>query len=72
MSKLVHNKAYFRKDISYIREMLRQAETAITNNDWFDLEEVFQEIGGVAGNLEMYANDNQHGIKDAAYEMAWL
>lgn len=71
MTQSIHKKKHFKKDFTYIRQMLRCAEDMMDANDWSEVEAIMQAISGVAAGLEGDASENAIGIKDARYMNRW-
>jgi hypothetical protein len=51
------SKAKQHERIAYLREMLRQARRAVTEDDGHDLEEICNEIDGTCAQLREYAEE---------------
>jgi hypothetical protein len=70
--KLVISKAQFGLDITYIRTLLRQAETAIAKNNWQEAEECFQEISACSGtDADMCLQNNEGAEKIYKDDIVW-
>jgi hypothetical protein len=44
-----------RENLRYLRQMIREAEAAITRGDLTDLSEILNEIDGTSAQLRVYA-----------------
>jgi hypothetical protein len=70
--KLVVSKAQFGFDITYIRTLLRQAETAVAKNNWKEAEECFQEISACSGtDADMCIENNDGKQKPYKEDIVW-
>jgi len=69
--KPIHTKTKLYDEVKYLRQLARQADELIAKGDWTELQHVFLELSGMAGNCERYALDNAQGIEDYDYKSAW-
>jgi hypothetical protein len=71
-NKPVITKAQFGFDITYIRTLLRQAETAIAKNNWKEAEGSFQEISACSGtDADMCLENNEGAEKIYKEDIVW-
>lgn len=71
MARSIHPKSRFKSDMTYIRTCLSQAADSMDRADWSNLQLIFQEISGIACNLEALAIENRLEIKDAQFMDEW-
>ena len=67
MARSIHSKKKIQLDMAYIRRRLCDAKHWIDQDDWLNAQAVFQEIAGIASDLETLAWENHIEIKDARY-----
>jgi hypothetical protein len=53
----------FRVDMKYIREVMRQVEKNLTENNWQDIYTCCQEIAATAAGMEYNAQDKCQEVK---------
>jgi len=56
-----HSKASFQNDFRYIRNVMRECESLMKQERWNDFAEIWSEIVGVVGTLEIKASENANG-----------
>ena len=67
----MNSKSQFYADYKYTRMVMRQLERHLKNNDWEQVRICSQELSGVFGTHEWWAEENENGESEDDRRKRW-